>query len=222
MIAGLLAMGSSLFNQLACEGQPINFRLEPTYEQQIWGELVISQSFVAPRDGLHRIDLLFQTYQRQNTREVRLSLLELPQNEVASMQGTKIVDLSFNAAEVEDRTWHTFTFPPIAESAGKHYLIVLQSPESTPGNAITVGGIEWDVYEPGAAFLGTTPLRADISFRTCYQTSAGEKLQTLSNQITQHRPALWGNFTFYGLLLFIYGILLAGLFWQLARIALKS
>jgi hypothetical protein len=58
-----------------------------------------------------------------------------------------------------------------------------------PGNAITVGGIEWDAYAPGSAFLGMTPLRADISFRTCYQISPTEKLQVFAQQITAHRPA---------------------------------
>jgi hypothetical protein len=219
LVIGFGAIGRSLFNQLACEGQPINFRITPTAEQQIWGERSVSQSFVAPRNGLNRIDLLLHTYQRQNSRDVSLSLWELSSTDNLT-QGQKVVDLNFNAATVQDGNWRTFTFAPIAESAGKPYLIVLQSPESTPGDAITVGGIEWDSYAPGAAFLGTTPLRADISFRACYQMGALEKIQVLSQQISRHRPVWWGQPLFYGTLIVVYALLLAGLFWQLTKLAL--
>ena len=217
---GLLVTGTSSVNQLACEGQPINFLINPTVEQQLWGERTISQSFVAPRNGLNRIDILFQTYQRQNTHDVTLNLLEITPNSPDPRQGLNLFEFTFNAATVHDRVWRNFTFFPILDSAGKTYLIMLRSSESVPGNAITVGGIEWDAYEPGTAFLGTVPVRADIAFRACYQMTTLEKLQVLSEQMTRNRPALWGNIGFYWLILGVYGLLLLGFFWKLTKLVL--
>lgn len=216
MSIGLVAVGASSINQLACEGQPINFRLEPTAEQQIWGERVIGQSFVAPRDGLNRIDILFQTYQRQNTHDVFITLFEITNAENLE-QRQLIKEFSLNTASVQDRSWRTFNFAPIPDSANKSYLITIQSPDSVPGDAITVGGIEWNVYEPGVAFLGPVPARADIAFRACFQISTQEKLQVLVEQITQNRPGVWGSATFYGISLLFYAVLVVALFLQLAK-----
>jgi len=219
VLASLLVIGNSFLNQLACEGQPINFRIDPTAEQQIFGEQILSQSFVSPRNNLNRIDIMFQTYQRQNTYDVFVRLLEAsPDN---PLQGKLIDEFTVNASAVRDRVWHTFTFLPINNSAGKNYLIQIQSPDSTPGNAITVGGIEWDAYAPGTAYLGPVPLRADIAFRACYNMATFEKLQALLAQLTQNRPAVWGNSAFYGIILFIYALLLIGFFLLLTQLALK-
>ncbi len=220
MLVGLITIGASFLNQLACEGQPINNNVAPTQAQQIWGERIIGQSFVAPRKGLNRIDILFQTYQRQNTHNVTLRLLEAPGDTNNPLEGLGIFKTSFNAATVGDQSWRSFILPPISDSKGKTYLIALQSPEAEDGNAITVGGIERDVYLPGSAFLGPTPVPADITFRSCYQMTTFEKLQVLSEQLTRSRPALWGNIVFYYLSLFAYALLLLGFFWKLIQWAL--
>ncbi|MBI1877797.1 MAG: hypothetical protein HYR94_06155 [Chloroflexi bacterium] len=179
---GLITIGASFFDQLACEGQLINNNVLPTHEQQIWGERLISQSFVAPYDSLSRIDILFQTYQRHNSHDVTLRLLAAPHEIANVLQGVEQFRTTFNASTVGDQMWRTFTFPPLADSAGKTYLISLYSPESTDGDAITVGGIERNAYIPGSAFLGPTPVPADITFRACFQLSIPEKLGVFSEQ----------------------------------------
>jgi hypothetical protein len=208
------------FSQLACEGQPINNNEAPTESQQIWGEQIISQSFVAPRDNLNRVDIVFQTYQRQNSHDVTLRLLEAQLDSQNLLAGVELFKTTFNAANVSDQSWHTFTFPPIDNSAGKTYLITLQSVESVEGDAITVGGIERNIYQPGIAFLGPVPVRADITFRACFQMTAAEKLQVLAEQITRNRPAIWGEAAFYGVIVVAYLLLLSGFYWQLIRINL--
>jgi len=217
MLAGLVTIADSFFSQLACEGQPINNNADPTQAQQIWGERIISQSFVAPRNGLNQIDVFFQTYQRQNTHEVTFRLLEITKGLDNPLHGLERFSAAFNAATVSDQSWRTFTFPFLPDSAGKTYLISFQSPTSTDGNAITVGGIERDSYLLGTAYLGVIPIPADIAFRSCYQMTTFEKLQVLSEQMTRQRPGLWGNFTFYWLILAVYALLLVGLFWKLVR-----
>ena len=208
-------------NQLACEGQPINNNVEPTDAQQIWGEQAVGQTFVAPRPNLNRIDIFFQTYRRQNTHDVTFQLLEVT-DATNPHQGIERFKATFNAASVWDQSWRTFDFAPLPDSAGKTYLIRLESPESKEGDAITVGGIERDVYVRGSAYLGPTPLLADIAFRSCYQLTTLEKLQVLAGQITRNRPGWWGDIMFYGLILLIYGVLLGGLFWSLGRLPTKS
>jgi hypothetical protein len=221
ILVSLFVIARSSLNNLACEGQPINIRLRPTVAQQIWGETTISQSFVAPRDGLNRLDLLFQTYQRQNTHDIILTLRRLPPGPDDPLLATKIREFTFNAAGVRDQTWRSFTFPAIPDSAGKTYLISIQSPESVSGNAITVGGTEWDVYEPGSAYLGSMPVLADVAFRTCYELTTLGKLQLLFEQMTRDRPGLWGNIVFYALLLLVYVALLVGLFLFLGKLVLE-
>ena len=215
---GLGMIAISLLNQLACEGQPINNNVSPTQSQQIWGDRIISQSFVAPRSYLNRIDILFQTYQRQNTHDVTFGLLEASADDKNPLAGVELVKRTFNAARINDQSWHTFFFPPIAGSAGKTYVINLQSPESVEGDAITVGGIERNVYAPGTAFLGQIPVPADITFRACFQMGVREKLWVLSEQITRNRPGLWSEPPFYVSTLVAYLVLLIGFFWQVARL----
>ena len=215
--ASLIAIGDSSFNQLACEGQPINNNVDPTQAQQILGDRIIGQSFVSPHDGLNSVHIFFLTYQRPNTHDVTLRLLETSPDINTSPQ-VELFSTTFNAATIDDKTWQSFSFPQIPDSSGKTYLITLQSPQSVDGNAITVGGIERDVYASGSAFLGTTPVPADIAFRACYQMTIAEKLQILSEQITRNRPALWDNAIFFWGSTVVYVLLLIGFFLEIDQI----
>ena len=217
MFAGVIVIGRNSWNQLACEGQPINDGVPPTTAQQLFGERIISQSFIAPRDNLNRVDILFQTYQRQNTPEVFLRLLEVPDDTDNPLLGIEVYSMQFKAQTLRDQSWRTFTFPPIPASAGKTYLISLQSPQAQDGNAITVGGIQQNTYAPGSAFFGPTPVEADITFRSCYKMTAIEKLNILSNQVTKNRPGMWGYPAFYLMSFGIYLLLIIGFFWQLIK-----
>jgi hypothetical protein len=132
------------------------------------------------------------------------------------LESPALFEIRFNASRIQENAWETFTFPPLSNSAGKTYLITLQSPQSRKGNAISVGGITQDVYPPGSAFYGPVPVpQADMAFRTCYVMSVSDKWQVLSKQLTAHRPALWRFISFYLLILVTYLVLLIGLLWQL-------
>jgi hypothetical protein len=216
-LIGLTAIGSSLFSQLGCEGQMVNISFSPPPDQEIWGERFVAQSFLAPRDDLNSIDLLLQTYRRRNTGEVTFRLLEMPPDLDDPFQGIELYSTTFEALEVSDQSWYRFRFPAISDSAGKTYLLILQSPNSEPGNAITVGGIDHDKYPLGSAFAGPVPIVGDITFRACFQMSVVEKMEFLANQLTRHRPGLWGNPAFYVIILGGYAFLLTGFFWSLIR-----
>jgi len=87
LLTGLSYQGWSFFNQIACEGQPINNNVAPTRDQQILGDWLIAQSFIAPRPGLNRLDLFFQTYGRRNTHDIILSLYETTGPETSPQKG---------------------------------------------------------------------------------------------------------------------------------------
>jgi hypothetical protein len=213
-LIGFLAILLSSLNQIACEGQPINNNAPPTEQQQILGDHILSQSFVAARDHMDRIDLFLLTYGRKNSHDVNLRLLDVTGDD-SPLQGTEVFHTTFNAATVSDQSWHAFTFTPIPDSAGKTYLISLDSPNSVDGNAITVGGIERNSYLPGTAYSGPAPVVADMAFRSCYQMGIMEKLHVLSAQITRARPGVWHEVRFYGIILLVYFFLLAGFFTKL-------
>lgn len=215
-LTGLVGFLGSTFDQLGCEGQLLNTGRGPTVEQEIREERIIGQSFIAPRAGLNRIDLFLQTYGRPNTGDVFLRLLEVPPGSTNPLEGREVFGTVFNAAAVQDQAWRTFTFPPLVGSAGKTYLIALESPGSVAGNAITVGGVERDLYPPGNAFLGAVPVPADITFRACFDMTAGERLSALAAHVSRGRPGPWAAAAFYLLQLLVYAGLLLGFLWRLA------
>src|SRR5262245_43993058 len=116
-VVGLLAIGSSLSQQLGCEGQMVNINFNPPPYQEIWGDRIIGQSFTASRDGLNRVDLMLLTYGRQNTADVTFRLLELLPEIPDPLQATERFSTTFNAGTVQDQGWYQFQFPPIPDSA---------------------------------------------------------------------------------------------------------
>jgi hypothetical protein len=161
-----------------------------------------------------------QTYQRQNSQDITFKLLELPQGSNNPNQGREIFNKTFNASSVTDQAWYRFEIPPIPDSAQKTYFFVLSSPTSKPGDAIAIGGVYKNSYQPGTAFMGALPVPADVAFRTCYRMTPMEKLQVLGEQLTRHRPGLWGNPYFYVIIIFLYFLLLTSFFWKLSKLKL--
>jgi hypothetical protein len=214
-----LAIMVSASNQLACEGQQINYNTYPGNEEQIWGDFVVGQSFVATHDNLDRVDIVFHTYWRTNTKEIIFRLLETPEATSFSDEATELFWTTFNASTVSNLSWRTFTFPNIPDSMGKTYLVTIQSPDSVSGDAITVGGIDFDIYPHGMTFISSVPVPTrDITFRVCYNMTISEKLQLLTQQITDNRPSVWGNSGFYQVIFVIYFLLLVIFLWQLVSL----
>jgi hypothetical protein len=219
-LLGLVAIGISFFQQIGCEGQLAIVGYKPVPGQDVQGEQVIGQSFIAPRNYLYQVEVYLRTYQRQNSQDISFKLFELPQAGNNPNEGREIFNTTFNASSVADQAWYRFELPPIPDSAQKTYFFVLSSPTSKPGDTIAVGGVQKDIYQPGTAYLGAMPVPADFAFRTCYRMSPMEKLQILREQITRRRPGLWGNPYFYVIIIFIYFLLLTSFFWRLNKLKL--
>jgi hypothetical protein len=128
---------------------------------EIHGFRTVGQTFVAHENGLSRVDVLLATYMRKNTHPVTFRLKQSP-------DATDIATITINAARVKDNAFHQFKFAPIADSKGKSYFFVLESPQSVPGNAITIWHSPDDVYDEGAMIVDGQATQGDLAFRTYY------------------------------------------------------
>lgn len=117
------------------------------YFPRITGELIqdtqVGQIIPVEKNNWSRIDLGLATYSgRANTHDVVLHI----RSGINSSQDIRTIHRS--ATDIIDGDWNQFSFEPIPNSAGQSYYVFLTSPDSTPGNAITVRYIEKDI-RPG-------------------------------------------------------------------------
>jgi hypothetical protein len=137
------------------------------------GELVrdvlIGQSFTATADNLSAVSVMFATYSgRGNTEEVRFHLRR-------SVDDTE--DLRWAAAsphDFGDNQMYRFEFEPIRDSKGQQYFFFVVSPDSVPGNAVTVDIDARDPYHLGSAYIvrgqGSAVTASDVLRRSGKQT----------------------------------------------------
>lgn len=177
-----------------------------TQAGEIRGSITIGQTFTAPYDGLCRIDVLMATYARENTEDVIFHLRSNRESE------SDLVQININGREIEDTQFRSFTFNPIRDSEGKSYYFFFDSPESVPGDAVTVWGTKKDLYAGGRAFRNHRPGQGDLTFLTYYQPSSVDKVRILLDRLAQNKPLFWGDKRFYILLALLY-LSLFGLFW---------
>ncbi len=214
-LAGLLLIGAHTLALLGYEGQFLN-KIRPGPAIALVGGVQLGQTFVAPRNGLERVDVLMYGYRRRNSQPVTFHLRKIgtDQDEVS---------FTFNAGEVRGWRWQSFRFAPLEDSAGQAYYFFFDSPTSTPDDALTLGGVEGDVYPNGAALINGHPARADVAFKTFYaNVSLADKLSALATRITEHKPSVWGDIRFYLLLAGAYILLLFGIFVELVGLAQRE
>ncbi len=209
LVGGLALILITWLDGLGHAGQIVNYETLDIDELEIKGGFILGQAFLAPRDGLNRIDVILRTYGRRNTRDVTFYLKPAPDSPDIIYQET------FNAAGVWNQQWRTFEFPPLADSAGKTYFFYLASPDSVAGDAISVGGATGDFYNDGSTYLAIGPAQGDLAFRTYYDLSLREKLSLLGQRVTEDKPSIWGDIDFYLLLLALYGLIMLRVFVEL-------
>jgi len=173
---------------------------------EIRGSIAIGQTFTASHSGLYRIEVLMATYGRENTEDVIFHLRSNPGSE------TDLVQISINGREIEDNQFRSFSFNPMLDSEGKGYYFFFHSPESVPGDALTVWGTQKNLYPGGRAFRNHRPGQGDLTFLVHYQPSSIGKARILLDRLAQNKPLFWGDKRFYLLLALLY-LSLFGLFW---------
>lgn len=201
---GLVLAGWAVLNA-GVEGS--NFALASPGE--LYGDIHYGQSFVASYPNLHRIDVVMSTYGRRNTRDVVFHLKE------GLDIRADVASVTFNAGDVGDEAWQSFTFPALSDSAGQAYYFYFESPESEPGDAVSVMGREGDPYASGQAYINGQPFPGDMAFRVYYRMSPRQKIDVVLSSLAANKPSLWGSKYPYMLLVAVYVLLLGALLWQI-------
>lgn len=205
LILGLAGAGWGFLDNLA-EGNTF----AEVAPGELYGDTHFGQTFVASYPGLYRIEVVVSSYGRHNNHEIIFHLKQDLDSPVDLVRAT------LKAGDVRDGRWHTFSFPPIPDSAGRSFYFYLESPESRPGDAITIMGREGDPYPSGQGFISGQPLLGDMAFRIYYRMTLWQKLDMVLDKLTDHKPSVWGNKHFYILLATLYVLFLGALLWQVS------
>jgi hypothetical protein len=145
------------------ECHPISFSPEDIISPDIpSGELVkgvkFSQTFESQCAGLNQLELYLGTYGRVNTSSVIFRLTDLEDHQ-------RVFEQVVAGTDIRDDKWHRLFFEPLLDSRGRHYRIVLLSPDGQEGDAITIWRSQTDTYLGGEAFTNDRPVNADLVFR---------------------------------------------------------
>lgn len=111
-------------------------------------DTLVGQTFVAPKDNLSGVSIMFATYSgRENTEPVKFHLRQSIDDPRDLRTGT------VHPSQLGDNQFYRFEFEPIPDSKGETFFFFVVSPTSSDGNAITVDINTEDPYHLGTAFL---------------------------------------------------------------------
>jgi hypothetical protein len=214
-LAGFGIVAAQMVTGLGYTGQ-LGASVMPDKGLTVREDIRVGQTFVAERPSMDRVDVLLYGFRQRNTQPVMFEL---------RLQGTEesLVNITFEASEVWGWRWKRFEFAPIADSEGKAYEFFLYSPTSRADDSISPSGVVGDVYGGGTVFYLGAPQGGDMAFRVYYDgVTTQEKLSVLGDRITEGRPWMLGDITFYILLAILYLLLVLRLFWYIAERGLRT
>jgi hypothetical protein len=126
---------------------------------ELTGPKAVGQTVRPEKDGWRSIELGFATFSsRNNTEDIIVHVRHSPE----ATEDLRTVRV--NAKDIIDNEWETFTWEPISGSAGQDFYVLIESPTSVPGNAVTVRYTDIDV-RPGQFYLNGQPKAGDIAYR---------------------------------------------------------
>jgi len=185
--------------------------IEPIGE--ILSDQSAGQTFLAPYNGLYRIEVLLADYGRVNSGMVNFRLSLTPGDTAASLLKR------FSAAAVRGDVWYTFEFDPIPDSANKLYYFQLDAPEANLGRALTAYISPQDAYPDGAAYRAGHPVSGDLIFAAHFKEE--DNLWNAATfwlaRLKAYKPSLLGRTRLYAGLLAGYLTLVVVLIRQLAK-----
>jgi hypothetical protein len=149
---------------------------------EIYGSTTVGQTFISEHPNLSAIEIKIATYMRINTHDVIFHLRSASNSTIdiatSTVNATKIADNKYrrfrfpiatstvNATKIADNKYRRFRFPPLIDSENKSYYFFIESPNSAPGNAITIWyNTEEDVYKAGSGYRNHEPMEGDLAFR---------------------------------------------------------
>lgn len=174
---------------------------------EIYGSTMVGQTFASRQSNLNAIEINMATYMRTNTHDVTFHLRTSP----SSMD---IATTKVNAIKIADNQYHRFSFPPISDSEDKLYYFFIESPDSVPGNAITIWHSTEDVYKEGSAYKDHKPIEGDLAFKTYHKSDISKVMSYFLHRMQQDKPF----FIFYFLLMGIIAYLILKLHLVIGRV----
>ncbi len=126
---------------------------------ELAGAKTVGQLVKVEQNTVSAVEIGFATFSgRNNTEDVVLHIRD-------SLQSTEdIRTVRVNAKDIVDNEWQKFSFEPIQNTAGKELFIMLESPTSVAGNAVTVRYTDIDI-RPGDMILNGQKKPGDIAYR---------------------------------------------------------
>ncbi len=198
ILLALLAAAGQVFN---VRERLITYSGYTSNTGELTSGVIVGQTFISDKDNLSGVGVLFANYSnRKNNKPVEFQLREFPN------VGRILRTATASASEMGDNQIHRFEFAPLPDSQGRIYLFTIGSPESVPGNAVTVDIDTRDPYHRGAAYIIrdsvgkplTTDLLAawgratiDVSFETYHTVSLREAVVNKAVGISRQLIATW-------------------------------
>ncbi len=119
----------------------------------------IAQSFVCPSSNMSRIDVKMSNFGRVSSCHVLFSVRE------AEGSQEEIATYRLFAPHIIDEAWTFIPVPPQVESAGRRYVLTLESPDGVPGQGVTAMASDETVYKEGQLSIDGEPAAGSLCFQ---------------------------------------------------------
>ena len=150
---------------------------------EIYGEKKVGQTFFCEKDEMDRIDVLLATYARINSGKITFHLRE--------KSGTiDVRTVTVDANYIKDTRYHQFIFAPIENSKNKSYEFYIESPDSSPWNAITIWYTSENSYDSGNATINHIPINGDLNFKVFYKFDTSQFISSFFWRLSHDIPFL--------------------------------
>lgn len=149
----------------------------------ITADVRVSQTFHATEADLSEVAIMLATYGRRNHVSLVFSLWSDPPG------GEPIRTITVSPDMIADNAYQFFQFAPVPDSAGKNFILTLESPSATPENSFTAWLGECDCYPEGRVYLNGDELpERDLAFRLGYHEDVKSVLHEVMNRLSQYKP----------------------------------
>jgi hypothetical protein len=173
------------------------------------GDTRVGQAFVAPMDGLYRIEVVLVPAPEDTDRPLILHLTAGPTAQ------EDLYTAEFSTTEIDPATALGFEFGPIRDSKGREFFFYLESPGTDLEEAPSVRFSPNSTLEPADAYLNGEPLAGDLAFHSFYTLRTRDKVGLLLSRMTEDRPYLMGSEAFYLVLAAAYVLVLGAFLYKL-------
>jgi hypothetical protein len=222
-ILGLMALWMIALTIIA--GTSVNSLSAPPWGNLIGGPESVSprvaenthvgQLFTAQLPGLYRIELTLVPATVTPAHRVTFHLKADPASKDLWTAELPTHDLQADKL-------YGFEFEPIRDSQGQTFYFYLESPESTPADAIAVGYSPNAILEGASAYLNGQPVAGNLQFHTYYSLRTRDKFDLLLSRMAEGRPYMFGTKGFYIGLAVAYVLVLGMFLLQTAKALLKE